>query len=44
VLHLQEVIRGSLDMLADLVAVSWSIHQRSQDQHVECALKKVRAL
>ena len=43
-LHLQKVIRGPLDLFADLVAVSWSIKKCSQDQHVKRALKKIRVL
>ena len=43
VLHLEKIIRGSLNMLANLVAVSRTIKKSSQDQHVKGALKKVRA-
>src|SRR5215468_11184971 len=35
---------GSLNVLADFVTVGRSIKKRSQDQHVECSLKKIRAL
>ena len=44
VLHLQKMVRGPLNVLADLMAVSGSIEQRSQDQHVKSALEKARAL
>src|SRR5215470_19137822 len=43
VLHLEKIVRGPLNMLADLVAVSSTIKKSSQDQHVKGALKKVRA-
>jgi hypothetical protein len=43
VLHLEKVIRGPLNMLADLMAMSRTIKKSSQDQHVKGALKKVRA-
>jgi hypothetical protein len=43
VLHLEKIIRGPLNILADLVAVSRTIKKSSQDQHVQGALKKVRA-
>jgi hypothetical protein len=43
VLHLEKIIRGPLNMFADLMAVSRTIEKSSQDQHVEGALKKVRA-
>jgi hypothetical protein len=44
VLHLQEVVRGSLDVLSDLVTVSMSIEKCPQDEHVQSALKNSRAL
>jgi hypothetical protein len=37
-LHLEKIIRGSLNMLADLVAVSRTIKKSSQYQHVKSAL------
>jgi hypothetical protein len=43
VLHLQKIIRGPLNVLADLVAMSRAIKKSSQDQHVKGALKKVCA-
>jgi hypothetical protein len=42
VLRLEKIIRGPLNMLADLVAMSRTIKKSSQDQHVKGALKKVR--
>jgi hypothetical protein len=44
VLHLEKIIRGPLNMFADLVSVRRTIKKSSQDQHVKGALKKVRAL
>jgi len=41
VLHLEKIIRGPLNMFADLVTVSRTIKKSSQDQHVKSALKKV---
>jgi len=43
VLHLEKIIRGPLNMLADLVAMRRTIKKSSQDQHVKGALKKVPA-
>jgi hypothetical protein len=43
VLHLEKIIRGPLNLFADLVAVGRTIKKGSQDQHVKGALKKVRA-
>src|SRR5947209_3562223 len=43
VLHLEKIIRGPLNMLADLVTVRRTMKKSSQDQHVKGALKKVRA-
>jgi hypothetical protein len=43
VLHLQEVVGGPLNVLADLVTMSWPVKKRSQDEHVERALEKTRA-
>jgi hypothetical protein len=34
VLHLQKLVRGSLDVFADLMAVSGTIEKRPQDEHV----------
>jgi hypothetical protein len=39
VLHLKKIIRGSLDVLSDLVAVVWPEEQGPQDEHVECTLE-----
>jgi hypothetical protein len=44
VLHLQEIVRGPLDMLADLMTMRGSIKKRSQDEHVKRALEKGRPL
>jgi len=38
-LHLQEVMGGPLNMLANLVAMRWTIKKGSQDEHVQRALK-----
>ncbi len=43
-LHLQKIIRGSLNVLADVAAVRRSIEKRPQDQHVQRALKEIRVL
>lgn len=43
-LHLQEFICSSLNVLPDLMAVSWSIKKRPQDEHVERALKNSHSL
>jgi hypothetical protein len=40
VLHLQEFIRGPLNVLPDLVTVSRSIEKRPQDEHVKRSLEK----
>jgi hypothetical protein len=39
-LHLQEFIRGSLNVLPDLVTVSRSIEKRPQDEHVKRSLEE----
>jgi hypothetical protein len=44
VLHLQKLVRGPLNVLADLVTVSRSVKKRSQDEHVKRALQNARAL
>jgi hypothetical protein len=44
VLHLQEIVRGSLDELADLMTMRGSIKNRSQDEHLKRALEKARPL
>jgi hypothetical protein len=44
VLHLQEFVGGSLNMLADLMTVSWTVKKGSQDEHVQSSLQKVGAL
>jgi hypothetical protein len=44
VLHLEKIVRGPLNMLADLVTMSRTIKKRSQNQHVQRALKKVGSL
>lgn len=43
-LHLQEIISGSLDVLADIVPVRRAVQQRAQDEHVKRALNQVRSL
>src|SRR6202011_2170641 len=40
VLHLQEFIRSSLNVLPDLVTVSRSIEKRPQDEHVKRSLEE----
>jgi hypothetical protein len=42
-LHLEKIVRSSLNVLADLVAMSGAIKKSSQYQHVKGALKKVYA-
>jgi hypothetical protein len=42
-LHLQEIVRCPLNMFPDLMAVSRSVKERSQDEHVKRALQKSRA-
>jgi hypothetical protein len=39
VLHLQEIIAGSLDMLANLMTVSRAIEEGPQDKHVQGSLE-----
>jgi hypothetical protein len=39
-LHLQEIVGGPLDMLADLVAMRGAIQKGPQDEHVQRALEK----
>src|SRR5579863_918450 len=43
-LHLQEVIGGALDMLANLVPMRWPVEEGAQDQHVQRSLQKANAL
>jgi hypothetical protein len=43
-LHLQEIVCCPLDVLADLVAVSRTIEECPQNQHVKGALQNGRAL
>ena len=43
-LHLQEIVRGPLNVLPDLVAMSGTIKQGPQDEHVQRALEQIRAL
>ena len=40
VLHLQEFIRGPLNVLPDLVTVSRSVEKRPQDEHVKRSLEE----
>jgi hypothetical protein len=44
VVHLQEFIRGLLNVLPDLVAMSGSIQEGSQNEHVKRSLKKTDPL
>jgi transcription elongation factor GreB len=44
VLHLQKIMRGSLDMLANLVPVGRTVKKCSENQHVQRALEKIRSL
>jgi hypothetical protein len=44
VLHLQEFIRGPLNVLPDLVTVSRSIEKRPQDEHVKRSLEETDPL
>ena len=39
-LHLQNIVRGSLDVLADLMTMSGAIKKGPQDEHVKRSLKK----
>jgi hypothetical protein len=39
-LHLQEFIRGPLNVLPDLVTVSRSVEKRPQDEHVKRSLEE----
>jgi hypothetical protein len=41
VLHLEKVVGGSLNVLADVMTVSWPVKQGTQDQHVKSALQQV---
>jgi hypothetical protein len=43
VLHLQEVVCGALDMLADLVTVCGSVEKSSENEHIKRALEQVCA-
>jgi hypothetical protein len=43
-LHLKKVVCGSLNVLADLVAVRRTIKKCAKNEHIERALEKVRAL
>jgi hypothetical protein len=44
VLHLQEIVRGPLDALADMMAMSGAIQKRAEDQHIKGALEQLRPL
>jgi hypothetical protein len=44
VLHLQEVMRSPLNVLADLMTMSRSIQKRPQDEHVKGSLENSRPL
>lgn len=43
-LHLEIIVRGLLDMFANLAAVCSSIKQRPEDEHIQCSLQKARVL
>jgi hypothetical protein len=43
-LHLQEIIRGPLNVFANLMAMRRPIKKRSQDKHVQRALQQIRPL
>src|SRR5579863_1592765 len=43
VLHLQEIVRRALNVLANLMSVRGPIEQRPQDEHVECSLQNRRS-
>jgi len=40
VLHLQEFVRCPLNVLPDLVTVSWSVEKGPQDEHVKRSLEE----
>jgi hypothetical protein len=40
VLHLKKVVGSPLNMLANLMTMRWTVKKRSQDEHVQRALKK----
>jgi len=42
VLHLEKIIRGPLNMFADLMAVGGTIKKSSQEQHVKSAVRTAR--
>jgi hypothetical protein len=44
VLHLQEFVRGPLNMFPDLVTVSWPIEKGPQDEHVKRSLEETDPL
>src|SRR5262249_9140214 len=43
-LHLQEIVRCPLYVLADLMAMGWTPNQRSQNEHLQRAQEQTRAL
>ena len=43
-LHLEEIVRRSLDMFSDLVSVRGPMEERPQDEHVECPLQNRSSL
>jgi hypothetical protein len=42
-LHLKKVVCGSLNVLADLVAVRRTVQECPKNEHIQRALEKVRA-
>jgi len=43
-LHLQKVVRGSLNMLAYLMPMSRAVEKRPEDEHIQGALENRHAL
>ena len=41
VLHLEKVVGGALDVLADMVAVGGAVEESAEDEHVQGALEEV---
>jgi hypothetical protein len=43
VLHLQKIVGCPLDVLSNLMAMRWTVEQRTQNEHVERTLQKIGA-
>jgi hypothetical protein len=43
-LHLQKIVRGPLNMFANLMAMCRPIKKRSQDKHIQRSLQQIRTL